>query len=309
MHCSREFPQVEWSPQPDPRTDRGKIWHMPTTLQLDLSAVREAAAHVAAVAGHLATQGVSLRLPVMPPAADAITIHLCRRTCQESRRLAYSLESASDELARVAESILAYAYDAATLARRTELALMGLEIEAFVPSSEPSAKRSPRDASAPPPPAAVPDELHACLSQAVLLSSGTDFRAPPPVDIAHLRAGAAALHSGARTLRAAMSSGERPAAMLDHFAAWTETDVTSAGAGLNTSVAHWASAYGTARGQVLESAGIYRGWLTAAVAGVDRDPVDLSEAGARVRATLRGYASLSIAELSIPAHPHLGARN
>ncbi|RDH75442.1 hypothetical protein DVS77_27480 [Mycolicibacterium moriokaense] len=282
---------------------------MPTTLQLDLSAVREATAHVADVAGNLAVQGVLLRLPVMPPATDAITIHLCRRTYQESRRLAYSLESAGDELARAAESILSYAYDAATLARRTELALMGLEIEAFVPSSEPSAMRSRREAGTPPPPAEVPDELHACLSQAVLLSNGRDFRAQPPVDIAHLRAAAAALYSGARTLRAAMSSGDRPAAMLDRFAAWIETDVAAAAEALNTSVAQWASAYGTARDQVLDRADIYRGWLAAAVAGVDRGAVDLPEAGAHVRATLRGYASLSIAELSHPAHPRLGARD
>ncbi|MEU0498065.1 hypothetical protein [Mycobacterium sp. NPDC006124] len=280
---------------------------MPTTLQLNLSAVREAAAQVADVAGDLALQGVRLRLPVMTPATDAITIHLCRRTCQESRRLAYSLESAADELARVAEGVLAYAHDAATLVRRTELALMGLEIDVFNPSSEPSAQRSARLAGSPTSPPEFSNDLHAALSQAVLLSQGSETGAQPPVDVAHLRAAAGELRSGARALRAAMSSGERPAAMLDRFAEWLATDVAAAAAALNSSVLQWASAYGSAREDVQDCAELYRGWLTAVVAGGDHEPIDLAETAAHARAVLRGYSAISIAELAFTGHPQLGS--
>ncbi|WP_141564476.1 hypothetical protein [Mycolicibacterium palauense] len=280
---------------------------MPTTLQLSLSAVRQAADQVADVAGDLALRGVRLRLPVMTPATDATTIHLCRRTCQESRRLAYLLESAGDELARVAEGVLAYAHDAAALVRRTELGLMGLEIDVFNPSSEPSVRRSPRSAGTPTPPPEISNDLHAALSQTVLLSQGSDFGARPPVDVAHLRAAAVELRSGARTLRAAMSSGERPAAMLDRFAEWLAADVADAAAALNSSALQWAAAYGNAREDVQDCAELYRGWLTAVVTGGNHEPIDLVETAARARAVLRGYSAISIPEVGCPVHPQLGS--
>ena len=285
---------------------RGKIGLMPTTLQLDMAAVRDVANRVVDVVGLLTLQSIRLRLPTMPPATDALTIRLSRGVSVESRRLAYLLEAAADELGRALEAILAYAHDGAALARRTELALMGLEIGEFEPSSEPSIRRSPRTAGTPTPPPGVADDLHGALSQALLLAQGADLRAQSPVDVTQLRAAATALHASARTLRAAMSSGDRPAAMLDRFGGWLETDAAGAAAQLNSSVARWATAYESVREQVQEPAALYRGWLAAAVAGADRDAVDLSEAAAHCRAALREYASTSISEISCLGHPLLG---
>lgn len=279
---------------------------MSTTLQLDMAAVRDVATRVVEVVGLLELQAIRLRVPTMPPATDAMTIHLSRGASVESRRLAYLLESAADELGRALEAILAYAHDGATLARRTELALMGLEIGEFEPSSDPSIRRAPRSAGTPAPPPGMPDGLHAVLSQALLLAQGADFRAQSPVDVVQLRSAASALHASARTLRAAMSSGDRPAAMLNRFAGWIETDAAGAAAHLNSGVTGWATAYEGVREQVQQPAALYRGWLVAAVAGADRDAVDLAEAAAHARAALRAYASTSISEITCLDHPLLG---
>jgi hypothetical protein len=277
------------------------------TLQLNLTAVRQVADQVADVAGGLAHLAVRLRLPVCPPATDSFTIHHSRRLSQESRRLAYTLESAADELGRVLEAILVYAYNGATLARRTELALMGLAVSGNIePAGEPSESRVPRSADAPTPPPVVPDGDHEVLSEALLLSQGTDLAARSLLDSAHMRAAASVLHDSARALRAAMSSGHRPAAMLDRFGAWLDNDVAAAAANLDASAADWADAFGSARGQVEGAAGFYRSWLAAAVTGAGRDPVDLPELAARVRAAMREYASTAIAEVRCVIHPRLG---
>ncbi|MCV7022836.1 hypothetical protein H7I77_05640 [Mycolicibacterium novocastrense] len=184
---------------------------------------------------------------------------------------------------------------------------MGLEIGEFEPSSDPSIRRTPRSAGTPAPPPGMPDGLHAVLSQALLLAQGADFRAQSPVvDVVQLRSAASALHASARTLRAAMSSGDRPAAMLNRFAGWIETDAAGAAAHLNSGVTGWATAYEGAREQVQQPAALYRGWLVAAVAGADRDAVDLAEAAAHARAALRAYASTSISEITCLDHPLLG---
>lgn len=281
---------------------------MSNTLQLNLTAVREVADQVADVAGDLARHGIRLRLPIYPPATDSFSVHYSRRVSQESRRLAYTVESAADELGRVLEAILVYAYNGGTLARRTELAVMGLVVGDLEPASEPSITRTPRSVDAPTPQRAVPDEHHEVLSEALLLSQGMDFLAQPILDPAHVRAAASTLHDSARALRAAMSSGDRPAAMLDRFGVWLENDVAAAAADLDAGVARWEKAYGSARSQVQGVAGVYRSWLAAAVAGADRNPVDLSEAAAQARAVVRAYASTSIGEVRCVLHPRLGVR-
>lgn len=279
---------------------------MPTTLQLDMAAVRDVATRVVDVVGLLTLQSIRLRLPTMPPATDDLTIHLSRGVSVESRRLAYLLESAADELGRALEAILAYAHDGAALARRTEMALMGLQIGQFEPSSDPSIRRAPRTAGTPTPPPGMPDGLHGALSQALLLAQGADLRAQSLIDVAQMSAAATALHAGARTLRAAMSSGDRPAAMLDRFGGWIEKDAADAAAHLNSGVTRWATAYESVREQVQAPAALYRGWLATAIAGADRDAVDLPEAAAHARAVLREYASASISEISCLGHPLLG---
>ena len=83
-------------------------------------------------------------------------------------------------------------------------------------------------------------------------------------------------------------------------------NAAGAAAQLNSSVTRWATAYESVREQVQEPAALYRGWLAAAVAGADRDAVDLSEAAAHARAALREYASTLISEIRCLGHPLLG---
>lgn len=280
---------------------------MSTTLQLNLTAVREVANQVTDVAGGLAHHGIRLRLAFCPPATDALTVHHSRRASQESRRLGYVLESAADELGRALEAILVYAYNGATLARRTELALMGLVVGDLEPADGPSVSRERRSANAPTPTPTVPEVHHEVLSQALLLSQGTGLVVESALDVAHLRAAAATLYGSARALRAAMSSGERPAAMLDRFGTWLENDVAAAAADLDAGVAAWAAEYRSAHAQVQAAADSYRSWLAASVAGADRDALDLGVTAAQVCAVLREYASAAaIGEVRCSVHPQLG---
>jgi hypothetical protein len=284
---------------------------MASTLQINLTEVRDIAWQVAGVAGLIADQGFRLRLAPASPATDTTSLALTRNLQGASLRLAYAADSAADELTRAIEGVVAYAQQGANLARRTELALIGLDLEQLTPSFPISAPRPDRRVvvvdDAPSPPGPVVDSTdHRILCEAVLLSNGAASLAHMPADAAQLRAGAATLHDCARRLRAALSSGERPAAMLDRFGAWLDEGFVHAVEEREQAMARWAVAYGTARSEVQEPARVYLSWLSAAVAGADQGDSGLREPSARARTAMRGYSAVSFDSVACRDHPRLG---
>lgn len=280
---------------------------MRPTLQLDLNAVRDIATRIGSAAAAIAAEGFTLRISPGSPAADTTTLALSRRLDAAALQLAYAAEEAADELMRANEAILEYASNAAALARRTELAVMGLDVEELIPHFGISARRTPRSqggASAPPPSL---DGDHRALGEAVLLSSGLDRPAHATVEPAHLRAAACTLRDCACDLRAAIASGERPAAMLDRFGAWLEDEFVPVVEILADHRQRWAAAYSSARDHVREAAGLYRSWLTVAAAGGDAERVGVGELAAQVRGALRDYALTPVGPVECAPHPRLGA--
>jgi len=281
---------------------------MASTLQINLTEVRDIAWKVVGIAGVIAEQGLRLRLAPGSPATDTTSLALSRQIQGASLRLAYAAESAADELTRAIEGVLSYAQHGATLARRTEMGLIGLDLDELVPPHAISAARpDSRDGGAHFPFGPVAETDHRTLSEAVLLSNGVASLAHRPADTARLRAGAAALHDCARGLRAALSSGERPATMLDRFAAWLDEGFVHALEAREDAVASWAAAYDAARGEVQEPARLYLCWLSAAVSGSDQGHSGLRGPAARARAAMREYAtSVSFASVACGDHPRLG---
>lgn len=283
---------------------------MSPTLQLDLNVMRDIASRICSAAAAIAAEGFTLRISPGSPAADTTTLALTRRLDAAALQLAYAAEEAADELMRANEAILEYAFNAAALARRTEMAVMGLDVEELTPHFGISTRRRPRSqegASGCPPPPSL-DGDHRALSEAVLLSSGLDRPAPATVEPAQLRAAARTLRHCACDLRAAIASGERPAATLDRFGAWLEDEFVPVLEVLADNRQRWAAAYSSARDYVREAAGLYRSWLTVAAAGGDTERVAVSELAAQVRGALRDYALTPVGPVECAPHPRLGAR-
>lgn len=283
---------------------------MSPTLQLDLTAVRDIAARIGTVAAALAAEGFKLRISPGSPAADTTTLALSRRLDAAALQLSYAAEEAADELMRANEAILEYAFNAAALARRTELAVMGLDVEELSPYFGVSARRTPRSqegasGSAPPPSL---DGDHRALGEAVLLSSGLDRPARATVEPAHLRAAACTLRDCACDLRAAIANGDRPAATLERFGSWLEDDFVPVLEILADNRQRWAAAYSSARDHVHEAASLYRSWLSVAAAGGNTERLWVSEMAAHVRGALREYALTPVGPVECAPHPRLGAR-
>lgn len=284
-------------------TSAGKIDGMPHTLQLDLAAIRQIADRVTGIASLVAGLGLRLRLPTSAPATDSATLLFIRRSNASARQLGYTCEEASDELVRVIEALLGYANNAAILARRTELAIMGLDIEEFLPYFEVAGTRTNRRGPAVPGPADVPMNTdHRVLSEALLLSSGVP---PAPFDlgvnVAQVRAAAGSLRACARALRAAMVSGERPAGMLDQYAFWLDNDLAGAIGVFLADLQSWISAYAAAQEQLLEPGRVYQRWLS----GGRDDPARLADAAVQARTALRAYARTPLADARCTAPPRL----
>lgn len=280
---------------------------MTPTLQLDLTAAREIARRVADIAGTITTHSFRLRVSDGAPATDSITLSISRRLRGTALVVAYTAEGAADELMRATEALLAYAHNGAALARRTELAVMGLDLDVLSPDFDVSPRRAPRGVNPPTPhQELIPPSDHRTLSEAVLLSAGLDTIAHSVIDVAQVRAAAGDLHGCARGLRAAMGgSGERPAATLDHFASWLDDDFGTALTALGAELDSWSASYARAREQVRRPASTYRRWLVEAAGGGAEVP-DLTAAAAQARAALRAYALIELGGVVCAPHPRLG---
>lgn len=283
---------------------------MGLTLQLNLTAVREIASQVASAAAAIAAEGFRLRMSAGSPAPDTTTLVLTGRLHEAALRLSYTAESAADELVRANEAILSYANNAAALARRTELAVMGLDVEDLALDFGVSARRPERPVQTPFVMALpVLDRDHRALGEAVLLSSGLAEPAHRAVADAHLRAVAGTLRHCARELRTAMDSGDRPAATLERFGSWLDDHFVPGLVELENSRRRWASAYSATRDQVRDTADSYRSGLAAAAAGGgSTDLAGVTGMAAHVRAALHEYARTPVVDVACAPHPHLGDR-
>lgn len=278
---------------------------MPATLHLNLNAIRDIAWDIANAAGTIAVYSFRLRIPLNAPATDTTSLQLCRRLNDSALHLAYVAEQAADELARAMEAVLAYAYNGATLARRTELALIGLAVDAPTPLIGVSTERTSRTVATSAMPA-LPQDDDGILSEAVLLSGGLDAIAHQPVETAQLRAASATLHDCARRLRASVSSGDRPAATFDHFGGWVDSDFASGLDRLDRAITSWSVTYAKARDEVQGPANIYRRWLVAAAASADQDRSEVGAAAVRACAALHEYSATPIGAVACAAPPRVG---
>jgi hypothetical protein len=280
---------------------------MPDTLHLDFTEVGHIAKQVGDAAGIIAATGRSLRLRIPAPATDPQSLSLYARSHHERMRLAYVADAAADELLRAIEAVLLYANNARILAQRTELAVMGLDVPVIEAETMTTITHAyPSREPAPIHDRAVCGESDSgTLSNAVLLAAGPESLAHECIPVTHLHEAAEQLHDGAGRLRAAMSSGEGPAAMLDRFGHWVSADFIPAVCALDEGIAAWFGAYLRVRERVAEPAGVYRRWLAAVVAG-GGDQAEVARAAARARQALRDYTAVGVEDVAVASFPQVG---
>lgn len=276
---------------------------MPDSLHFDLGELRRIAAGVLAVAADLSAHSRALRVSLCPPATDVVSLELCRRANRERLALGLLGDGAADELVRLVETFVGGAYDMATIARRTQLAIMGLDVPAMAGGTEvspPLPARSGADGGCAEMPAVEPDDQ--VLSFAVLLSEGSDTLLHEPVEVERLRSVGARLRPLADELRAAISYGDRPGRALELFGEWIAGDYAGAVADLDERVAVWAAEYARCREMAFASSRSYVAWLAAALSGREVPAVPTESA----RAILAGYSAVSVQVPRPAGFPRLG---
>jgi len=273
-----------------------------TDMRLDLDGLRSIGAQLLAVSEELTHTARGLRLPLIAPATDARTLELAGRINDERRSIGLLGEAAADELVRMAEQILAGTFTLAVLARRTQIAIIGLAAPPMTAATQisPAANRS-----APPPPPAAAAELHTddeILSAAVLLSEGTDaISGYQRTDTSALSNPAQMLLAASGDLRAAASSGAAPAATLERFARWISSDYSAAIEILKQDTQGWADNYALTRRRTAETAQAYVSALAAILSG-QAVYVDPSE----TRAALAHYDAVAVRATECAPFPQLG---
>jgi hypothetical protein len=272
------------------------------SLFVDLAQLPVVARHLLDACDRLCATARPLRLPLFAPATDTVTLDLTKHCNQIRRSLGVLGEAAGDEILRIAEQILGGSYTMATIAARTQTAIIGLAVPAIEPAIaiSPAAMRPHPGTPALAPTALCTDDE--VLSFATLLCSGRptmpDYR---PADTGGLAEAQAAIGRAVEILATAISNPDRPAALLRRFAVWVG-DYADALAQQDRTVEGWLHAYARARNELGSIAREYVSTLAAALAGESRK-LDPSPAWAGYRQ----YVSLIFEDVSCPPFPRLAS--
>ncbi|EHB48874.1 hypothetical protein MycrhDRAFT_5715 [Mycolicibacterium rhodesiae JS60] len=279
---------------------------MSDTLHVDLEEVRRIATGVLDAATALSDVARHLRLRMCAPATDAVSMALCARANAERLRLGLVGEAAADELVRMAEVLIAYAYNTKDLVRHVQQGVTGLTSHALATDldvSGPLTRAQPTPRSIPtPPPKARPTD-HEVLSFAVMVASGDAEPDRGRSDLSHVRAEAARLAHLARDLRAAMSTGDRPANAFTRFSAWVMEHYLEAVIALEAEVDAWIDSYVLTRQRVGASAVAYTSWLAAVVSQGEAADVPAGDA----RAAFDSYVQVVVGVGEFESYPQMGS--
>jgi hypothetical protein len=272
------------------------------SLSLDLARLREAYEHMLTACDCIANTARRLRLPIASPASDPVTVYLTSQCNFYRRELGTTGEAAGDELVRAIERILAGSYTLATIATRTQVAMIGLHLTALNPEIIISAPAVRAKAFERLPGLAALTTDDEVLSFATLMAAGKpDFHAQVHTDIAALDDAHGALRRAVEVLREAMSNAEGPAAFLDRFILWIG-DYAEAIAHLDDAVSDWNEKYVQIRHETNSVVQQYVRKLAAAMQGESQE-VDPSAAWA----AYREYASTRMGPVDCARFPRLGA--
>jgi hypothetical protein len=276
------------------------------TLHVDLEEVRRITTGVLDAANALSDVGRHLRLRMSAPATDAVSMALCARANTERLRLGLVGEAAADELVRMAEVVIAYAYNTKDLVRHVQQGVTGLTAHALATDldvSGPLTRAQPTSRSIPTPPIDARPTDHEVLSFAVMVASGDAEPDRGRADMSHLRAEAERLAHLASDLRAAMSSGDRPAKAFTRFSAWIVEHYLEAVIALEAEVGAWIDSYVLTRQRVGASAVAYTSWLAAAVNQGEAADVPAEDA----RAAFESYIQVAVGAGEFESYPEMGS--
>jgi hypothetical protein len=279
---------------------------MSDTLHVDLEEVRRIATGVLDTATALSDVARHLRLRMSAPACDAVSIGLCTRANDERLRLGLVGEAAADELVRMTEVLIAYAYNTKDLVRHIQQGVTGLASHGLATDLEVSgpitrAHPTPRSIPTPPLKARLTDEE--VLSFAVMVASGDREPDRGRSDLSHLRAETDRLAHLARDLRAAMSTGDRPAKAFTRFSAWILEHYLEAVIALEAEVDEWIDCYVLTRQRVEASAVAYTSWLAAAVSQGEAADVPAGAA----RDAFNDYVQVAMRVGNVEPYPQMGS--
>jgi hypothetical protein len=279
---------------------------MSDTLLVDLEEVCRIATGVLDAATALSDVARHLRLRMCAPATDAVSIALCARANAERLRLGLVGDAAADELVRMVEVLIAYAYNTKDLVRHVQQGVTGLTAHTLATDIEisgPLTRAQSTPPSIPTPPLKTLPTDHEVLSFAVMVASGDTEPDHGRSDLSHLRTEAERLAHLARDLRAAMSTGDRPANAFTSFSAWIVEHYLEAVIALEAEVDAWIDSYVLTRQRVVASAAAYTSWLAAAVSQGQAADVEAGDA----RAAFDSYVQVVVRVGELESYPQLGS--
>lgn len=217
---------------------------------IDIGAVAGIAAELLAVGDELAAQTRPLRLPIMNPASDPFTVRICTYINHERVSLGAVGSDAGEELARMAEFLLATAFNLHHIGRWTTLAIRGI-------GAAPLARRSlditPRPHRADlvdhePRPEWLPSTDSEVLACAAALSAGdpeiSELYYPDPRT---LRALGERVRACSAQMAVAWPNAESAAAKYRDFAQWISTSLISACERSAAAAKTWVTLYAQVR--------------------------------------------------------------
>lgn len=272
------------------------------SLSLDLARLREACEQALTACDGITTTGRRLRLPIASPATDPVSVHLTSLCNFHRRELGAIGEAAGDELVRAIERILAGSYTLATIATRTQVAMIGLHIAAMNSEIVISAPAVRAMSGERPPSLAELTTDDEVLSFAALLAAGrADFPAEPRTDTAPLDDAREALGRSIAILREATSNAEGPAAFLGRFVLWIG-DYAEAIGHLDDSVAQWNEKYVEIRNQTND---VVEQYIRKQVAAMQGQSQEVNPATAWI--AYRAYTSIPMDPVDCARFPRLRA--
>lgn len=198
---------------------------------IDIGAVADIAAELLAVGDELAGQTRPLRLPIMNPASDPFTVRICTHINHARASLGAIGSDASEELTRMAEFLLASAFNLHHIGRWTTLAIRGL-------GAAPLARRSldivprPRRADLvehePLPEWSLSTDSEVLACAAALSAGDPEIAELHHPDPRTLRALGERVRTRSAQMAAAWPNAKSAADKYRDFAQWISTSLTSA---------------------------------------------------------------------------------
>jgi hypothetical protein len=201
------------------------------TLVIDVPAVTDIAANLLQAGNELATLTRPMRLPLKNPASDPFTLRICTQLTHCRASLGILGCEAGDELTRMAEFILAAAFNLQHIARWTGHAARGITDAPLAPRTlavTRAAVRADLPVEEPLVGWTIRNDAQALACAALLAAGDGDVPAPFSPSTSSVRALGESVRTYSSQMATAWANAESAAAKIHDFGHWICADLSAA---------------------------------------------------------------------------------